>query len=966
VTAPVTPWWDAMRLRSEITAGSGVIDDVQMSLFNAVYGTGGKFPPYASAKYYGEITHPSPNLVEFVARVAVRLGGAASYTAAPALWRLDQAMGGGKSHAIIGLWHLAAHPREFRDTEIGNLAWESAAKIIGRALPADLESPQVVVLSCDNMTAGRGDITIDGPATSLYERFLWRLFGGDHSLFKRYQPHFADKAKIAEAIGAVGRPVLILVDEILDYVRQLSLEGHADLANQDLGFLRALTDTVNDVPHVAMVVVMIRSEDDSIVLDAGGAARRQEIEDLLVRNGKKATVTSNTDFAEIIRRRLFEAPAPAEVVRATSGLFERTAKGQWAEKVFAHLPRLTGGDFEAEVERCYPFHPSLIHLAEQEWAPVAGFQKVRSTILIFAATAYSQSERGRAGDWAPMLIGPGDLPLSAAQVREAVIGSGLIADDRTAANYRGVAAADIVSDDGDHGSARVLDLRRSKAPFAGSNPRVAERMATALFLYSIVGSRAQGRQGATEIEVKAAGFAPDVAFTVSDADSVLGDLQDPDIGLASLERLEGRGGQPPRLFLSTRQTLNMLFRAARAGVSEVDRDEELIRVVDRIASTGPFKTKLVIEARAEELDPRPLRAILEAAGIDDARNTRLVVLDPRRFSFLNGIDRETRGAIRAAMGIGDEKLPVQWASSAIFVVMNTQRRKNARAAVLDYVAWARVTEHAAVKADDELKAEAAEKRSGARKDMELAIKRAFQHGVYLGRGEGGEGRADKEFRFEQDNQSSLDGSVVWAKLRELGKTVGVGEFNAKALLHNLQEGDYARPLDEIRDLFWNAPRMPLLPGGDSDLQVAIFEAIQANLLRLVGEDGTERVVNKPSEIGVGSASLRLAPPLPVVIDEVVEPPTDDDDETPKPPTEPDAYPTTPDIELRVSVNTNLDESARRHSVFMLLNDLANVVGDGDASHVQLSASVVVPKKKADTIGGRAQAAGGASSSTPLD
>ncbi|MCZ7536063.1 MAG: hypothetical protein M5T61_09145 [Acidimicrobiia bacterium] len=156
MTAAVTPWWNAMRLRREIVAGSGVIDDVQMSLFNAVQGTAGERPPYADASYYGEITHPSPNLVEFVARVAVRLGGRGRYTAAPALWRLDQAMGGGKSHAMIGLWHLAAHPVEFRATDIGGAAWATASRIIGGQLPADLDNPQVVVLSCDNMTAGRG------------------------------------------------------------------------------------------------------------------------------------------------------------------------------------------------------------------------------------------------------------------------------------------------------------------------------------------------------------------------------------------------------------------------------------------------------------------------------------------------------------------------------------------------------------------------------------------------------------------------------------------------------------------------------------------------------------------------------------------------------------------------------------------------------------------------------------------
>ena len=67
MSAPMTPWWDAMRLRREIVAGSGVIDDVQMSLFNAVYRAAGERPPYSDATYYGDITHPSPNLVEFIA-----------------------------------------------------------------------------------------------------------------------------------------------------------------------------------------------------------------------------------------------------------------------------------------------------------------------------------------------------------------------------------------------------------------------------------------------------------------------------------------------------------------------------------------------------------------------------------------------------------------------------------------------------------------------------------------------------------------------------------------------------------------------------------------------------------------------------------------------------------------------------------------------------------------------------------
>jgi hypothetical protein len=979
MSSKATPWWEVLRLRREVTAGAGSIDDVQMSLFRAVHGVAGERAAYADASYYGEITHPSPNLVDLMAKVIVRLGGGARYTAAPALWQLDQAMGGGKSHGLIGLWHVAAHPVDMRATDVGKEAFALAERIVGGPVAQDLARPQVVVLACDNMTAGKGNEVIDGPARTLFERFLWRLFGGDYNLYQRYKEHYADKSKLAEALVAVGRPVLILVDEILDYVRQLSQSEHADLAIRDMAFLRALLDTVNDVPNVAMVAVMIASERDPMHLDATAQGRREEIEALLVRNGKPTTVTSHTDFAAILRRRLFEAAPPAEVLRATTAAFLETMKGPWADKVFAGLTKSTADVFAAEVERCYPFHPALMALAEQEWAPIAGFQKVRSTIRVFAATVYALWQRGRRGDWAPLLIGPGDLPLSAAEVREAIIGSGLIADPRTQANYRQIGATDVVSEDDRGGAARLLDLARGQTVFSSVNPRPAERAATALFLYSVMGPRAQGRRGATENELKAACFVPDASFGLADADAVLHELQDSTSGLAALERIEGRGGQPARLFLSTRQTLNMLFRAAREAVSEADRDAELAKVTERLANAGTFRDKKFVEAKNEQDDPRPAREILATAGIDDARLTRLVVLDPRRFSFQDGPDQDTRDAIRAALGIGDNKLPVQWASSAVFAVINTQRRRNARGAVATYLAWSRVCEIDAVRMDEELLQKASDERKEARGLMEQGIRRAFQYFVYLDQGRGEEeeqGRTERIVRFEQDNQSSLDGSIVWAKLVELGKAFGADEFGAKALLHNMSESDYGRPLNELRDLFWSSPRLPLLPGGDADLQRAIFEAVRDGKLRVVGDDGAEREVTRPGDIAVGSSALRLDRPR--TAEEAASPvggsgggAAHPGETRPGPrPGEhvvkPRPTPTAPvkEVQVSFSVNTGLREEDRRQAIWNLLYGLAVRVDEG-ASHIQATVRIVLPEAGVEEFKKLAAEAGITVSVTPL-
>lgn len=649
-----------------------------------------------------------------------------------------------------------------------------------------------------------------------------------------------------------------------------------------------------------------------------------------------------------LRRRLFEGTVPAEVVTATVAAFTSRMTGPWRDKVFNAVPATASPEFSEEVGRCYPFHPQLMALAEQEWAKLAGFQRVRSTMRIFAATAHSLYKRGKAGEWAPLLIGPGDLPLPDPTVREAVVGSGLIVDTRTQANYRQIASADIVAADDRSGAARLLDRLRPNTLVTQVNPRAAERAATCLFLCSIIGARGGGRQGATEPELKAAMFVPDTMFPLAEADNIVAELLDVDGGgLASVEHLAGKGGQAARLFMSTRQTLNMLAWAARTSVEDADRDEEIARTAERLAATGPFKTKLFVHA---DLERTPLD-VLATAGIDDARSTRLVVLDPRQFSLLNGVDKETRNAVRAAMGIGPNQLPVQWASSAVFAVVNTQRRSQARGAAGSYLAWERVAAMDAVRAEEDLAEQARQQKAEARRYLDTVVRRAYQHVLYLSQGDdANHPRIDRTLTFEQENQSALDGTAVWKALAEKGKAFAIGVFDAKALLHNLNEGDYDRPLDEVRDLFWSSPRMPLLPGGDTDLQRAIFEALSAGTIRLVGSDGLDRAVNRPGDIGVGQSGLRLLKPLIRHVDE------EEQEEEQKEEQEEEQE---GQQELSFSLMTTLTDDDKREAVRLLLRSLSIAVDEGKVSYAHLMVRINADSSVTEEIaeGARSQGTG---------
>ncbi|WP_410580161.1 DUF499 domain-containing protein [Amycolatopsis sp. lyj-108] len=873
MTTSVTPWWKALRIRQEILNASGQIDDVQMSLFRAVHGTGADRPPYADATYYGDITHPTERLIDLLTEIAVRVGGADDYLKARAVTRLDQGMGGGKSHACIGAFHLAANPEALLATELGEKVAKRAKAKMGRGLARDLGRPHVVVLPCDNMTAGAGVQELDGPAVSLYERFLWRLFSKDYALFERYRSFWSDKHKIAEAIRAVNRPVLIIIDEVLDYIGN-GLDGtnKPDLAAQDMAFLRALLDVVNDVQQVAMLVVMIASDADKTALSAAAKERRDDLNGLLERNGLPATVTEVGDFADILRRRLFDTEPATEVLSATAALYAPAFDDKgWTKHVWEQIGADWRRSWSDEVAACYPFHPMLMGVAKEEWSRVTGFQRVRSTIRIFAATVYALQQRGRAGEWVPVLIGPGDLPLSDSTVREALLGSGLVEDERTIANYRSLAEIEIVNHGGTSGTARRQDFERSETPWQGSNPFAAERAATFIFLASIVGTLRPGRgRGASAPEVKAATSVPDASYTITDADSVVEELVNPDRGISALDIVRGQGNnKPARYFLSTRLTHRMLVNNIRRTITDPERDQVIAEFTQRLASSGPFRELKFVPA-----DPhRSAVEVMATSGLDTAHTSRLIVLDPAQFSLRNGMEKSTIEALTVAMGLGQDaqQLPVQWASSAVYAVVNTQRRSLVRGLAVEYLARQKALAAPEVQNDTELKSTGTKELAAAKEQLEKTLKRAYQHVVFLAQPDPDGERFLDELTFDDDNFTALNGTTVWKALAARDKVFDVGEFTPRALLHNLREQDYGRTLSDIRAAFYSAPRLPLLYGGDRDLQQAIYDAVSEGFMGIVDGMGAEVAVTAPGQVNLASTSLRLAKPQPQACPECNEP-----------------------------------------------------------------------------------------------
>jgi hypothetical protein len=106
--------------------------------------------------------------------------------------------------------------------------------------------------------------------------------------------------------------------------------------------------------------------------------------------------------------------------------------GQVLEQLGAGKGSATLSD---RIEEAYPFHPDLMDLVRNEWGKAQGFQRVRSTVAIFALAALHWTNMSASGEWTPPLIGVGDLPLGGvkgtgnvpqARCLDALLNSGLL------------------------------------------------------------------------------------------------------------------------------------------------------------------------------------------------------------------------------------------------------------------------------------------------------------------------------------------------------------------------------------------------------------------------------------------------------------------------------------------------------------------------------------------------------------
>ncbi|MCL4551940.1 MAG: DUF499 domain-containing protein, partial [Candidatus Marsarchaeota archaeon] len=215
--------------------------------------------------------------------------------------QLQTAFGGGKTHTMLAVYHLAT-----RQCPLNDLS--GIPDLLDRAGMMDVPKAHVVVLDGTARAPGQPHKHGNQAINTLWGELAWQL-GGDegYALVSEADSTGTSPGKdVLKTLLDTYAPCVVLVDELVAYIRQFPdgqpLSGGSYDSN--LSFVQALTEAIKLVPTAIMLASLPESE-----VEAGsnrGVATLQALEKTFGRVQALWKPVATEEAFEIVRRRLFE------------------------------------------------------------------------------------------------------------------------------------------------------------------------------------------------------------------------------------------------------------------------------------------------------------------------------------------------------------------------------------------------------------------------------------------------------------------------------------------------------------------------------------------------------------------------------------------------------------------------------------------------------------------------------------
>lgn len=479
---------------------------------------------YRDAKRFFDKTYRTEGLSNLLAVVQKRLEG----NGGDPVIQIQTPFGGGKTHTLIALYHNAK-------------IWDAkTVVIVGTALSTD---------------------------TTLWGLLEQQLTGK----ITKCKGQTAPGREVLKDILDSHQPVLILMDEVLEYVTKAAgvKVGDSTLAAQTIAFMQELSECAGICDKVCLAVTLPASILEHY--DEKAETLYQQLQKVSGRVEKIYTPVEEHEITKIIRRRLFSTIDDKYAKRVVKEFMD------YADKEGILPAGVQPSEYRDRFHDSYPFMPEVIDVLYHKWGSFPTFQRTRGVLRLLSLVIYASKGVNKP------YISLADFDLSNQEIRQELL-------KHIGAEYNSVLAADLTDA---HAGAKLVDAQIGKA-YQGF--QLGRRTATTIFMYSFSGG---AERGTTVGEIKRS------ATTLDNPSSVI--VVAVDLLKGKLFYLQNIGD---KYYFKNQPNINRII------LSKIDniKDPEIIEAEkENLKSSlkgGRFRISLWTENSAEIPDNEELKLII--------------------------------------------------------------------------------------------------------------------------------------------------------------------------------------------------------------------------------------------------------------------------------------------------------------------------------------------------------------------
>lgn len=396
------PWREIAEPHEDVLKGTFQQAEFAADLSRVHDGTA--TPEYQNAALFYQRTFITEGMRLLLDSVVKRLAGKGG----DPVIQLQTAFGGGKTHTMLAVYHLAKGETPASDLH-------GIAGILNTAGIVELPRARVAVLDGIKSSPNQPHWRDNTAVHTLWGDLAWQLGGAEgYAMVQEADRSGTSPGKaVLEQLLSTYSPCVILIDELVAYIRQFE-EGKAltgGTFDSNLTFIQALTEALKAVPNAILLASLPESDKE-----AGSQRGVKALAALSHYFGRVQALwkpVSSEEAFEIVRRRLFTT--------INDKLAMETVCREFADFYIANA-----SDFPQETQQAkyyqrllqaYPIHPEVFDRLYEDWSSLDNFQRTRGVLKLMAKVIH---RLWKDNDKDPLIM-PGSFPLQDADTRNELI-----------------------------------------------------------------------------------------------------------------------------------------------------------------------------------------------------------------------------------------------------------------------------------------------------------------------------------------------------------------------------------------------------------------------------------------------------------------------------------------------------------------------------------------------------------------